>query len=471
VTESRIGGLEIVPRRVVDYRGNRLEEMDIDAVLRRRPQVALVDELAHTNVPGSGRHTKRWQDVLELLDAEIDVVATVNIQHLESIADIAEAITGVRISERVPDWVVRQADQIELVDSSPEQLRTMALNERERPLAARALAGLEPKSMMANDLSARLARKASAALTDTDRELVDLSGPERKLIRRALRHGLGLDPGNPNLIAAWNPAAHPRAPAGGATGGQFAPGGTGPAPTNAAPVQQGQSGAQVRQLQERLNALGAHLAVDGKFGPATLAAVRAVQRGHKDAQGRQLKVDGLVGPLTTSARRLKPAPARKTAAPKTTPKKTTTVKPPPGASGKNVPVTYAHAAGRPGDDVLAFRFRHGWIMIGGPDGKGGKRERSPLIPEGLAPLEPQRVAERRMRKQAERWQRQSAPAKPVPPLRHPLIPEGLAPLEPGGKDRHGWVKLLEDKHAAEHAAGKTDHPRLHRAMARIKRRR
>jgi two-component system, OmpR family, sensor histidine kinase KdpD len=128
VTELRIGDLEIVPRRVIEYRGNRFEEMDTVAVLRRRPQVALVDELAHTNVPGSGRHVKRWQDVLELLDAEIDVVATVNIQHLETIADAAEAITGVRVTERVPDWVVRQADQIELVDASPEQLRRRMLN-------------------------------------------------------------------------------------------------------------------------------------------------------------------------------------------------------------------------------------------------------------------------------------------------------------------------------------------------------
>jgi len=128
VTDSRIGSMETVPRRVVDYRGNPFEEMDIDAVLRRQPQVALVDELAHTNVPGSGRHEKRWQDVLELLGAEIDVVATVNIQHLESVADAAEAITGVRVSERIPDWVVREADHVELVDSSPEQLRRRMLN-------------------------------------------------------------------------------------------------------------------------------------------------------------------------------------------------------------------------------------------------------------------------------------------------------------------------------------------------------
>jgi two-component system, OmpR family, sensor histidine kinase KdpD len=128
VTQSRIGDLEIVPQRVVDYRGNRFSEMDVDAVLRRHPEVALVDELAHTNVPGSGRHSKRWEDVLELLDAEIDVVTTVNIQHLESIADVAEGMSGVRVRERVPDWVVRQADQIELVDATPEQLRSRMLN-------------------------------------------------------------------------------------------------------------------------------------------------------------------------------------------------------------------------------------------------------------------------------------------------------------------------------------------------------
>jgi two-component system, OmpR family, sensor histidine kinase KdpD len=128
VTESRVGNLESVPRRIIEYRGNQFEEMDLDGVLRRQPQIALVDELAHTNVPGSGRHQKRWQDVLELLDAEIDVIATVNIQHLESIADAAEAITRVPVRERVPDWVVREADHFELVDASPEQLRRRMLN-------------------------------------------------------------------------------------------------------------------------------------------------------------------------------------------------------------------------------------------------------------------------------------------------------------------------------------------------------
>jgi two-component system, OmpR family, sensor histidine kinase KdpD len=123
VTRDRLEGLEVVPRRAVSYRGASFEEMDLDAVLLRHPTVALVDELAHTNVPGSGRHGKRWEDVLELLDAGIDVITTVNIQHLESIADAVERMTGVAVRERVPDWVVRKADQIELVDSSPEQLR------------------------------------------------------------------------------------------------------------------------------------------------------------------------------------------------------------------------------------------------------------------------------------------------------------------------------------------------------------
>ncbi|MER6098129.1 sensor histidine kinase KdpD [Streptomyces sp. NPDC001728] len=121
-TEVMLHGLEQVSRRTLEYRGAVFTEMDIDAVLARRPAVALVDELAHTNVPGS-RNPKRWQDVAELLAAGIDVVSTVNIQHLESLGDVVEAITGVRQRETVPDEVVRRADQIELVDMSPEALR------------------------------------------------------------------------------------------------------------------------------------------------------------------------------------------------------------------------------------------------------------------------------------------------------------------------------------------------------------
>ncbi|SPL92532.1 Osmosensitive K+ channel histidine kinase KdpD [[Actinomadura] parvosata subsp. kistnae] len=121
-TAALLDGLEIVPRRGMTYRGTTFTELDPDAVIARAPALALIDELAHTNVPGS-RNAKRWQDVEEILDAGIDVVSTVNIQHLESLNDVVERITGVPQRETVPDEVVRGADQIELVDMAPEALR------------------------------------------------------------------------------------------------------------------------------------------------------------------------------------------------------------------------------------------------------------------------------------------------------------------------------------------------------------
>lgn len=123
LTRAHAAGLEIVPRRAGEYHGASLEEMDLEGVLSRHPGVALVDELAHANVPGLGRNAKRWQDVLDLLDAGIDVITTVNIQHLETVADTVEQVIRVRVRERVPDWVVRRADEIEFVDASPGQLR------------------------------------------------------------------------------------------------------------------------------------------------------------------------------------------------------------------------------------------------------------------------------------------------------------------------------------------------------------
>jgi two-component system, OmpR family, sensor histidine kinase KdpD len=121
-TAEQVGDLEVVPRKVFRYREGAFEEMDLDAVLARRPAVALVDELAHTNVPGS-RHEKRWQDIDELLDAGIDVISTLNIQHLESLNDVVEEITGVKQRETVPDAVVRRADELQLVDLTPAALR------------------------------------------------------------------------------------------------------------------------------------------------------------------------------------------------------------------------------------------------------------------------------------------------------------------------------------------------------------
>ena len=121
-TAELLDGIEVIPPRHIDYRGTRFAELDVDAVLKRHPQVVLVDELAHTNTPGS-KNPKRWQDVDEILDAGITVISTVNVQHLESLNDVVTQITGIEQQEKVPDEVVRAADQIELVDITPEALR------------------------------------------------------------------------------------------------------------------------------------------------------------------------------------------------------------------------------------------------------------------------------------------------------------------------------------------------------------
>lgn len=121
-TEAEIGDMEIIPRRKIEYRGVILEEMDIDAILERRPQVAIVDELAHSNVPGV-RHAKRWQDVVALLDSGINVIAAVNVQHLESLNDIIAGTLGVTVRETVPDWLIATADQVINLDISAEDLR------------------------------------------------------------------------------------------------------------------------------------------------------------------------------------------------------------------------------------------------------------------------------------------------------------------------------------------------------------
>src|SRR5262245_14883651 len=120
-TEALLAGLEILPPRQIEYHGTTLKEFDLDAALARRPTIILVDELAHTNAPGS-RHAKRWQDVHELLDAGINVYTTVNVQHLESLNDVVAKITGIVVRETVPDSVLEQADEVELVDLPPDDL-------------------------------------------------------------------------------------------------------------------------------------------------------------------------------------------------------------------------------------------------------------------------------------------------------------------------------------------------------------
>jgi two-component system sensor histidine kinase KdpD len=121
-TAAQIGDLEIVPRRRIDYRGVFLEEMDLDGIIQRRPQVALVDELAHTNVPGS-QHGRRWRDVGALLDEGINIITTMNVQHLESLNDVIQQTLGVTVRETVPDWVVMSADQVINLDISAEDLQ------------------------------------------------------------------------------------------------------------------------------------------------------------------------------------------------------------------------------------------------------------------------------------------------------------------------------------------------------------
>jgi two-component system sensor histidine kinase KdpD len=120
-TIAKTEGLEVVPRRSMQYRESTFEEMDTEAILKRAPAVCVVDEFAHTNVPGSER-AKRWEDVIILLDAGIDVLTTMNLQHLESLNDQIWQITGIRVRETVPDWVIKQADEVVMVDVTPEAL-------------------------------------------------------------------------------------------------------------------------------------------------------------------------------------------------------------------------------------------------------------------------------------------------------------------------------------------------------------
>ena len=117
-----VGQLEIVPRRQLEYKGAVFEEMDVDAILARKPAVVLIDELAHTNIEGS-KHRKRYEDVLELLDAGIDIISTMNIQHLESVTPTVQGVTGIQVRETVPDWVLQRVNEVVMIDLTPEALQ------------------------------------------------------------------------------------------------------------------------------------------------------------------------------------------------------------------------------------------------------------------------------------------------------------------------------------------------------------
>ncbi|MCX6327926.1 MAG: sensor histidine kinase KdpD, partial [Bacteroidia bacterium] len=120
-TNELLKGFEIIPRKIVEYKGTKLEDTDIEAVITRKPDIVLIDELAHTNVPGS-RHIKRYQDILDILDMGIDVYTTLNVQHLESRSDTVSQITGIVVRETVPDEIFEKADEVELVDITPDVL-------------------------------------------------------------------------------------------------------------------------------------------------------------------------------------------------------------------------------------------------------------------------------------------------------------------------------------------------------------
>ena len=203
LTIELLDGLEIVPRRRIEYRGVVVEEMDTDAILARRPTVALVDELAHTNVPGSAR-AKRWEDIEVLRDAGIHVVSTMNVQHLDGVADAVATITGAPVNERVPEDVLLRADEIELVDMSPHALRQRMKHGNVYP-PDRAAVALDRFFTEANltalrELALRLvAQRVEGQLEDTaagaqltlvtDRVLVlvDGSPPSARAVRRAAR--------------------------------------------------------------------------------------------------------------------------------------------------------------------------------------------------------------------------------------------------------------------------------------------
>ena len=187
-TAALLDGLETVPRRRIEYRGVEVEEMDAQAVIARRPALALVDELAHTNVPGSERE-KRWQDVEAIRDASIDVISTCNVQHIESVAAAVQTILGVPVHERVPDNVVRSADEIEIVDMSPHALRQRMRHGNVYPPDRAAIAlerfFTEPNLTALRDLSLRF------VAGQVDRELEDA----------VAERGLGVPPVTERVMA------------------------------------------------------------------------------------------------------------------------------------------------------------------------------------------------------------------------------------------------------------------------------
>jgi two-component system sensor histidine kinase KdpD len=225
-TEAILAGLQVIPRKRVEYRGVAVEEMDVEAILRRRPAVCLVDELAHTNAPGSERE-KRYEDVAVIQDAGINVVSSLNVQHLESLNDTVESLTGIRVRETIPDFVVDQADELILIDISPEAARARmehgniyppaqaeaALQGFFRPqnLAALREIALRRTAQEVDEQLDSYMREIANRRSDVDEHvlvLVDESASSRTLIRRGWRIAQGL---RANLSVAYFKRALPEA--------------------------------------------------------------------------------------------------------------------------------------------------------------------------------------------------------------------------------------------------------------------
>jgi two-component system sensor histidine kinase KdpD len=188
-TEALLPGLEVLPRRQVEYRGVVLHEFDLDAALARRPAILLVDELAHTNAPDS-RHTRRWQDVEELLDAGISVYTTLNVQHLESLNDVVAQITGIQVRETVPDAVFDAADEVELADLTPDDL-LRRLEQGKVYFPEQAQRAREEFFRKGNLIAPRAGAPAVAERVDADARVHAGAGHPGDLARRRPLAGLG----------------------------------------------------------------------------------------------------------------------------------------------------------------------------------------------------------------------------------------------------------------------------------------
>jgi two-component system sensor histidine kinase KdpD len=218
-TVAVLDGLEVIPRKKIDYRGVVVEEMDVEAILRRRPAVCLIDELAHTNAPGSERE-KRYEDVEVILDAGIGVVSTLNVQHLESLNDTVESITGIKVRETIPDRIVDDADEVILIDLSPEAARArmehgniyppeqarVALQSFFRPqnLAALREIALRRTAQEVDEQLDTYMREAASASKDVDEHVlvwIDATPFARTLIRRGWRLAQGM---HADLVVAYN---------------------------------------------------------------------------------------------------------------------------------------------------------------------------------------------------------------------------------------------------------------------------